>query len=409
MAKLRMAKLRVGAGVLLALAGLALASCSSSGGSGGTASGGDTITVGVAADLTGAAASGFLTTEKGVKAYFDRINAAGGVNGVKIKYVMADTGSTPTGALAAAQKLYEEDHVFAIMQSSAVFDGVVPYTQKNNIPLIAGNVAGTAWADPQYKNVFVAGGPLNPDYVLLNQGKFMKAQGVTSCGTIGANSPNGVKGAQAFAESCRLAGLKVGYINTQLEQGTTDMGPIALAMKKAGVDGISLAVGPATGFALIASLKRQGVAMKSTLMTTGYGGDLLASPPAVQASQGVDFSTTGAPAEANTPATKQRAADLAKVGVNGPPTYAEQNGYLLASAFVAGLKAAGPNPTPDSFMTAMAGIKDFDEDGLLSPEKIDFRDYTPSMRCLWVAQLTGNAFHVVPGTPVCAGTQKLPG
>ena len=43
-------------------------------------------------------------------------------DGYKIKYVEADTGSSPTGALATAQKLVEQDHVFAVLAySSATF------------------------------------------------------------------------------------------------------------------------------------------------------------------------------------------------------------------------------------------------------------------------------------------------
>jgi branched-chain amino acid transport system substrate-binding protein len=127
----------------------------------------------------------------------------------------------------------------------------------------------------------------------------------------------------------------------------------------------------------------------------------------VTAAQGDDFQTIGAPAEANTAATKQRAADLAKVGVTGPPTFAEQFAYLTLTGFVAGLKATGPNPTDQSFIKAMSQIKDFDGGGLLAPEKINFRDYAPSSGCLWAAKLTGQKFTVVPGTPICAGMLKF--
>src|SRR6202012_134078 len=116
---------------------------------------------------------------------------------------------------------------------------------------------------------------------------------------------------------------------------------------------------------------------KAYLMATGYGGDLFSSSAAVTAAQGFDFSSTGQPVEANTPATQIEAKNLAAVGVTGTPTYAEQNSYISMAAIVAGLKAAGANPTSASFSTALRGIKDFDADGLLSPNKVDFSSYTP--------------------------------
>jgi len=76
--------------VLLVAACTVLTACGSSGGSGtgstGGTAGSKTITIGVVTDLTGAASSGFTTDVKGIQAYANRINAAGGVNGYTIKY-----------------------------------------------------------------------------------------------------------------------------------------------------------------------------------------------------------------------------------------------------------------------------------------------------------------------------------
>src|SRR5262245_34707263 len=88
-------------------------SASTSGGSGGGSSGGGnrTYTVGVLTDLTGLAATNALTFPSGVKAGV----SLAAKDGYTIKYVVADTASSPTGALAAAQKLVDQDHVFAVL------------------------------------------------------------------------------------------------------------------------------------------------------------------------------------------------------------------------------------------------------------------------------------------------------
>src|SRR5215469_11860727 len=403
-----------GCAVVLVAACTALAACSSSGGSGTNSNSGPgptkTITIGFVTDLTGVASSGFLTSKLGIDAYLNHLNATGGVNGYKIKYILGDTNSTPTGALTAVQKLVQQNNVFAIVENSSDFFGAEPYTLAQGIPVVGSGIDGPYWGDPKKTNIFDAAGPTNEDYELAAQGTFMKSQGVTKCASLGyAGSPSSALAAQGFVVSCQKAGLKSGYLNTQFPFGSTNVGPIALAMKAAGVDGLFLPTVPSTSFALVEALHLLGAKLKAVLLPTGYGGDLLGSPAAIAAGQGVDFETIGLPAEANTPATRQRAADLATVGVTTDPTFAEQEDFLTLTAFVAGLRAAGANPTRQSFMAAMSKITNYDAGGLLAPEKLSFRDYTPANGCLWVAQLRGSKFFVMPGTPICSPSVKLNG
>ena len=406
-----------GCAVLVVAACTALAACGSSGGSSSPSAGASkstggskTITIGFVTDLTGVASSGFLTSKLGIDAYLNRINAAGGVNGYKIKYVLADDTSTPTGALTAVQKLVQQDNVFAIVENSSDFFGAEPYALAQGVPVVGSAIDGPYWGDPKDTNLFAAVGVTNEHYTTVAAGQFMKSQGVTKCASLGyASSPSSALAAAGFIKSCEMAGLKSGYLNTQFPFGSTNVGPIALAMKNAGIDGLYLPTVPSTSFALVVALHQLGVKLKASLLPTGYGGDLLASTAAVAVAQGVDFATIGAPAEANTPATQQRAADLAKVGVHGPPTFAEQEAYLALTAFVAGLKAAGASPTRQSFMAAMSKITNYDAGGLLAPEKIAFRNYTPANGCLWVAQLKGSKFFVMPGTPICSPEVKFNG
>lgn len=412
---------------LVATACVLLSACSSSGsgnaststgaGSGGgggssssssTAPSGGTIKIGYITDLTGPASSGFITSEKGVKAFVNAINAKGGVDGQKIEYIMADTATTPTGALTAAQKLVQNDHVFAIVENSSVFYGAEPYLLQNNIPVVGSAIDGPIWTDPKNTNLFAATGPTNSEYMWLAQGIYMKSQGATKCGSIAyAGSVSSANAAEGFVKSCQAAGLQPGYLNTQVPFGSTDVGPLALAIKSSGTDAFFLPTEPNTAFALVGALRQLGVKMKSILLATGYGGDLLESKAAIQAAQGVDFAPIGVPAEAHTPATQKRAAELKAVGVTGPPTFAEQEAFLTLTMFVTGLKAAGPNPTPDSFMTALRKVKNYNADGLYAPAKWNVADWTPKTGCLWVVRLEGTTFHLMKGAPICSGYKKF--
>jgi branched-chain amino acid transport system substrate-binding protein len=390
--------------------------CSSSkskgtGASGGTAASGTTIKLGVISDLTGSASSGFITAEKGIKAYVEGVNAAGGINGQKLSYVMADSTSTIPGALTAAQKLVQSDKVFAVIDVSSDFSGAEPYLLKQGIPAIGGAFDGPEWNDKANDNMFASTGTTSYTTVNSAAGEYLKARGVTSCGTIGyASSISAQKSASGIIKSCTAAGLKNGYLNNQIPFGSTDLGAVALAIKKAGVDGMYVPVVPATGFALAAALKQIGVTLKAFLLPVGYGSDLLQSDAAVAAAQGYEFASVGQPVEANTPATQKLVANLALAGVTGSPTFAEQEAYVAMAAFADGLRKAGANPSQKAFMTAMRGINDFDADGLLAPSKVDFSNFSQFGQgagtggCIFAAQLEGKKFTVVPNTPICGKT-----
>ena len=66
-----------------------------------------TYTIGLLTDVTGLAASGNKMSVQGVQG--GTVLAAR--DGYTLKYVVGDTTSSPAGALAAAQKLVEQDHV----------------------------------------------------------------------------------------------------------------------------------------------------------------------------------------------------------------------------------------------------------------------------------------------------------
>src|SRR5258708_19762558 len=103
----------------------------------------------------------------------------------------------------------------------------------------------------------------------------MKSQGVTKCASLGyASSPSSALAAEGFVKSCELVGLKSGYLNTQFPFGSTNVGPIALAMKAAGVDGLFLPTDPSTSFAPLVALPLLGVNLKASLLPTAS-----AAPP----------------------------------------------------------------------------------------------------------------------------------
>ena len=74
------------------------------------------ILLGATSPLSGTA-SAYASVARGANAYFEHVNARGGVNGRKIAYEIVTTRTTPAQTVQATRKLVEQDSVFAIFNA----------------------------------------------------------------------------------------------------------------------------------------------------------------------------------------------------------------------------------------------------------------------------------------------------
>lgn len=101
--------------VSLAVGSLALATVAS-GAASETGVTPNQITIGGTTPLSGPAAA-YQSVAKGAAAYFRYVNAKGGVNKRKIKYIYKDDGYDPSRTVDATRELVQQDKVFAIFNS----------------------------------------------------------------------------------------------------------------------------------------------------------------------------------------------------------------------------------------------------------------------------------------------------
>ncbi len=73
------------------------------------------IVVGTHMDLSGPIKSWGIPASNGAKLAVEQINAAGGINGRKLRYILEDDAYDPKKAVLATQKLIELDKVFSIV------------------------------------------------------------------------------------------------------------------------------------------------------------------------------------------------------------------------------------------------------------------------------------------------------
>src|SRR6201996_7271731 len=73
------------------------------------------IVIGTHQDLSGPIKVWGVPVSNGMKMAVEEINAAGGINGRKLKLIIEDTGYDPKRAVLASQKMVERDKVFAMV------------------------------------------------------------------------------------------------------------------------------------------------------------------------------------------------------------------------------------------------------------------------------------------------------
>ncbi|HEV7429451.1 MAG TPA: ABC transporter substrate-binding protein [Thermoanaerobaculia bacterium] len=126
--------------VSLAVLSFGLLGCppKESGGTATAAGGGGDILVGEYGSMTGGQATFGQSTHNGIMMAADEVNAAGGINGRKVKILSEDDQSKPEEAPNAVQKLISQNNVLAIIGevASSASIAAAPICQLNKVPMI---------------------------------------------------------------------------------------------------------------------------------------------------------------------------------------------------------------------------------------------------------------------------------
>jgi ABC-type branched-subunit amino acid transport system substrate-binding protein len=133
----------------IVLAALALAPVAVAGSTPGVTAA--TITVGGTVPITGPAAL-FGSVARGADAYFKYVNAHGGVNGRKIKYVYLDDQYNPATTVSLTRQLVEQQHVLAIFNTVGTDNNLAirDYLNAAKVPQLFGGT-GTSKIGDGYK------------------------------------------------------------------------------------------------------------------------------------------------------------------------------------------------------------------------------------------------------------------
>ncbi|UQU65694.1 ABC transporter substrate-binding protein [Couchioplanes caeruleus] len=259
---------------LVALALVAAATACSDSGGGGSSSNtpgvtGSEIVVGTHMPLTGPAAAGYSKIAPASKAYFDYVNANGGVHGRKITYKIMDDTYNPATTQQVVRELVLQDKVFAILNGlgTPTHTGVLDFLKTNRVPDLFVASGSRSWNQPdKYPGTF----GFNVDYTV--EGKILathvkQTQAGKKVCFLGQDDDFGRDALAGIEKILGPVAAKQSYVTSN-----PNVGPQMGALKQAGCQVVMLATVP--GFTALSLGTASKIGFKPQFVVSQVGADL---------------------------------------------------------------------------------------------------------------------------------------
>jgi len=95
--------------------------------------------------------SAYGTIGKAISAYFDKVNAEGGINGRRLKFVSYDDAYNPSKTVEMVRKLVEQDEVLFVFNTLGTppNSAIHRYMNQKKVPQLFVATGATKWGDPK--------------------------------------------------------------------------------------------------------------------------------------------------------------------------------------------------------------------------------------------------------------------
>jgi branched-chain amino acid transport system substrate-binding protein len=317
------------------------------------------IVIGQTADFSGPLAGNVKEGTQAVRAYFEKVNKSGGVNGRKLVLESLDDGYDPKKTIANARTLIDDRGAIALTlgRGTANAEAVMPLLLEKKVPMVGFAGGSVAMHTPPNRYLF----NLRPPYRVEAEravGQLL-AQGITSIATVYTDD--------AFGKDAVLGvydGMKAGNLTLSdalpLERGSVNV-TAAVARIAATKPGAVIAI----------CTVKPCVALRQGLHNAGYFGTFLTLSNTSSAAFVKDLGPSGrgvivtqvfpAPQSAALAVSSefQKLADEYKFA----KSYTAMEGYVYARVLVEAIKRAGPGLTSESLTKTLESGTKFDLGG----------------------------------------------
>jgi len=339
----------------------------------------------------------------GTEAYFDMVNASGGVNGRKITVNSADDGFTGEGNKAATQNAVTSDFALAGGFSAEDSYGAEVLAQNPGMPDVAVTVNPSTTKLPNVVNPVPLPGGWEEGPLQYFKAKYPKD--IDAVGTIISNQAAGLSQWAGEEYALKKVGYTIIYVHATPET-QTDFTQNVIAMKNAGVKLLFLDQLPEIyTSAVLKALSQQDFHPQVILGAGSYSNSLVTN-------SGGAGNVDGAAVNQNSSfylgqdSGKIPAVDTFNKWVKiASPTFKADifsfYGWLSAELFTQALRNAGTDPTRGSLLTALSKVTSFSGQNIEIPVNPAAKTVS---NCYLLGEIANGDYQRVDDPPVSGST-----
>jgi ABC-type branched-subunit amino acid transport system substrate-binding protein len=313
------------------------------------------VVLGMCNALTGPASALGLGMKKGASVYFDKVNAAGGVHGRKIRLVSVDDGYEPKNTIERTKALIEKDRVFALFGyvGTPTSSAVLPMVTEAKIPFWGPFTGAELLRTPVNRWVFNVRGSYN-DEAELQVATLVERMKLKRVAILYQNDAYGMAVRAGVLKALKKRGLEP-VAEATYERNTVDVDGALAALQRAKPDAVSM-VGTYKAMAAFIRKARAGGFSPVFLNVSFVGTAALVNELAGAGEDVLITQVMPSPWDSAIPIVTQYRADMKAAG-HLELDYTDLEGYVAAAVFVEALRKAGPALTRDGFVAAAESLK----------------------------------------------------
>ena len=321
----------------------------------------NSIVIGQAAGFTGSVAGTVKELTAGAQAYFDHVNAKGGVHGRKIVLESMDDGFDPKKSPEVFKKLIEEKQVFALFLSrgTPTNEAAYPVLEAAKVPLIGPSTGAQSMYNPPRKYMFPVRASYHSEtFKIVPQLVNMGINRIALLYVDDSFGKDGLTGVQQALKNAKLEPVAV----ASHARGGTKVEEAVATIAKADPQAVIMITLADAGAAFVKQMKAAG--KNPTFLTLSNNSSNAFIKSLGDDGWGVAVSQVSPyPFSGTAPITKEFL-DIIKGKQDIAPSYSSIEGFIAAKVLVEGLRRAGKQPTREKLIAGLESMKQFDLGGL---------------------------------------------
>jgi ABC-type branched-subunit amino acid transport system substrate-binding protein len=319
-----------------------------------------TILIGQSAAFTGPAQALGTDMRAGALAYFEAVNAAGGVNGRKIELRSLDDGYEPDRAAANTKKLID-DGVFLLFGyvGTPTSNASKPIFTAARVPFVGAFTGAESLRAPLNRYIFnIRASYFDETEKIVSQ---LVGQTLDRIAVFYQNDDYGKAGLAGVEKAMARRDMKIVATGT-VERNTVDVAAAVKAIGKADPQAVVMISAYKSCAAFIKAMRAAGY--NPQFMNVSFVGSKALAAETGLAGRGVGVSqVVPFPWNLGTPVVKEYQQLFAASSKKEEYSFTTFEGFLAAKVLVEGLRRAGNDLTRERFITAMEGFRDVDLGG----------------------------------------------